>query len=559
MSRPATLTTAQRLVAAEVVREGSLAAYRRLTADSGEPHVVRDDLVPAAQLRWQDARSAGTVRPLLALAHITDLQLADIQSPARFEFFNAHWQDPRFAELVPVQRPQEALTAHAVDATLRTINRLECAPVGGLPLGLAVTTGDAIDNAQWNELSAFLTLFDGGLVRSRSGGRDYEGVQATAWPGEVFWRPDGDGPAGPDLFRTAYGFPHLPGVLSRALETFRSPGLGLPWLACYGNHEGLIQGVAAINPRIGEALVDDRKPTALDPRIDADRAFETFVSSPEAFMSGSPRYVTPDLDRRPVSRHEFVEAHFRAGSRPFGHGFSGTNRRDGTAYYAYDAPTHTGPGVRFIALDTTCLAGGADGALDVDQLSWLEDRLREVHSRYRTRAGDEVTTGAADRLVVLFSHHGLDTLTNRRGGALLGAGADGDDLAGARALRELLPRFPNVVAWINGHTHQNAIRARQHPGDPGRGYWEVTTCAIADWPCQTRLVELLDVGDGHLAIACTMLDHASPPTPGTLASPAQLAALHRELAANSPVLGLTSSLEGTATDRNVILLVRNPF
>ena len=54
--------------------------------------------------------------------HITDLQLADVQSPTRFEFLNRYFADPRYAGIVPVQRPQEALTPHAVDATLRTLN-----------------------------------------------------------------------------------------------------------------------------------------------------------------------------------------------------------------------------------------------------------------------------------------------------------------------------------------------------------------------------------------------------------------------------------------------------
>ena len=114
--------------------------------------------------------------------HITDLQLADVQSPTRFEFLNANFADRRYAGLIPVQRPQEALTVHAVDATIRTLGAIH-GPATGLPMQLAVTTGDAIDNAQWNELQAFLALFDGGLVSPDSGGPDYEGVQATGLAG----------------------------------------------------------------------------------------------------------------------------------------------------------------------------------------------------------------------------------------------------------------------------------------------------------------------------------------------------------------------------------------
>jgi hypothetical protein len=38
-----------------------------------------------------------------------------------------------------------------------------------------------------------------------------------------------------------------------------------------------------------------------------------------------------------------------------------------------------------------------------------------------------------------------------------------------------------------------------------------------------------------------------------------LAALHRELAANVPFNGIDSWREGTPEDRNVILLLRSPF
>ena len=74
-----------------------------------------------------------------------------------------------------MQRPQEALTPHAVDATLRTVNALR-GPATGQPPALAVTTGDAIENAQWNEVQTLLALFDGGRVTPGSGGPGYAGV-----------------------------------------------------------------------------------------------------------------------------------------------------------------------------------------------------------------------------------------------------------------------------------------------------------------------------------------------------------------------------------------------
>jgi metallophosphoesterase (TIGR03767 family) len=534
------LTTQRRLGRGPVIRSGSSSAYRAIAVGAGEPHLVRGELAAGAE----PARGPG--RPLCCLVHITDLQLADVQSPTRFEFLNARFADPRYAEILPVQRPQEALTAHAVEATIRTLRAVR-GPAAGLPLRLAVTTGDAIDNAQWNELQAFLALFDGGLVSPDSGGPRYEGVQSLDWPGDAFWRPDGAGPDGPDLFRREHGFPHHPGLLRRALREFTAAGLGMPWLSCFGNHETLNQGVGTQTPGLAAALTGDRKPTGLPDDFDHDRAAELFTERPEAFMTGPYRTVTADPSRRPISRREFIEAHLRAGSRPPGHGFGERNRLDGTAYYAYDTPA-----VRFIALDTNCLAGGAAGCLDRDQARWLEARLAEVHSAHRGPGGDEVRTGNDDRLVILFSHHGTGTLDNARGGR---AGPGGEPPLGAADLLALLRRYPNVVLWLNGHTHTNAVRP--HRGAAGRGgFWEVTTCAVVDWPCQTRVVELLDRG-GCLSIVTTMVDHDTGPAPSSAETADDLAALHRELAANVP--WDVSALAGTPSDRNVDLRLIPPF
>ena len=367
------LTTHRRLGRGAVLRHGNSASYRAVTISAGEPHLIRDEFGAAGQ-----PPAPGRGRALMCLVHITDLQLADVQSPARFEFLNARFADPRYAEIVPVQRPHEALTVHAVDATLRTLGAVR-GPVTGWPLQLAVTTGDAIDNAQWNELRAFLALFDGGLVSPDSGGPGYEGVQALDWPGDIFWRPDGPGPGGPDFFRREFGFPHHPGLLRRALREFSATGLPLPWLSCFGNHEALNQGVGIQTPGLVAALTGSAKPTELPEDFDHDRALELFTVAPHAFMAGPARQVTPDHSRRPISRRDFVDAHFAAGARPLGHGFDQRNRQDGTAYYAYDTPA-----VRFIALDTNCLAGGAAGCIDREQARWLEARLGEVLGAPRT-------------------------------------------------------------------------------------------------------------------------------------------------------------------------------
>jgi metallophosphoesterase (TIGR03767 family) len=537
---PPPLTTHRTIDAGGVLRRGTASSYRVLRSTAGESHLARPELGGAAVPEDGVLRRA---RPLLSLAHVTDLQLADVQSPARFEFFNREADDPRFALLVPVQRPQEALAPHAVEAMVGTLNRVPGGPVGGAPLQVVVTTGDAIDNAQWNELRMLLALLDGGLVRPGSGGPRYEGVQSPDWPDDIFWRPD-PSPGPPDVFRAAYGFGDHPGLLERALADFTATGLAVPWLACFGNHEALIQGVGLVTAGVAEAMVGGRKPSRLPAAADRDTAVERFTDGCDVFLGGADVAVSPDPDRRPVSRQEFVAAHLAAGGRPAGHGFTERNARDGTCYYVHDLP-----GVRLVALDTTCPAGAADGSIGADQLAWLERELAAVHSAYRRADGSVATTSNDDRLVVVFSHHGLDTLTNPRGVA-----------NGRRDVEALLHRFPNVVLWLTGHTHTNGVRPRPSPFRPGGGFWEVTTCAVMDWPGQARLVELLDTRDGLLRLACTMVDHDSPVVPDrNPRTGPHLAGLHRELAANVPFAGLGSPLSGARADRNVILTLPTPF
>ena len=73
-------TVQRRLGPGRVLREGTQSAYRAVALVAGEPHSVRDDLAPAG---GATAAAGGGRRALLVLAHVTDLQLADVQSPTR--------------------------------------------------------------------------------------------------------------------------------------------------------------------------------------------------------------------------------------------------------------------------------------------------------------------------------------------------------------------------------------------------------------------------------------------------------------------------------------------
>src|SRR3954468_13102302 len=145
------LTSEGTLVPGPVVRQGTETPYRVLTTGPGEPHLVRGELT-GGLTGGASGEAGGRGPPVIAFTHVADLQLADVQSPGRFEFCERYAEDPRFQLLVPMHRPQEALTGRAADAMVRTLNGLTHGPVTGADLELVVTTGDAIDNAQWNEL-----------------------------------------------------------------------------------------------------------------------------------------------------------------------------------------------------------------------------------------------------------------------------------------------------------------------------------------------------------------------------------------------------------------------
>jgi len=534
----ASLTTLdQTIVKGALLGSGSAGSYYRLASGAGEPRILREDLAP---------KSPTPLKGGLSFVHYTDIHLIDAQSPGRVEFLD-RFADNMVCENFPLnsaQRPQETMTLQVLDSMNRQIRRIKLGPVTGTRVRFVICTGDNLDNEQFNELRWFIDLMDGGKqVAPNSGGPAYEGVQAATWGDPEYWHPD---PGVSDKYKEQYGFPDYPGLLADAVKRFTARGPGLPWWQSFGNHDGLMQGNAPRNEAFNAVAIGPLKFDAVPPGIDPCNPFDGLGTT---WLPTRP--VTPDLGRRVIRRSEYIAEHFNTTGAPAGHGFTSQNQANGTAYYVRD-DAH--PRVRFVSLDTVNPGGYSDGSIGAAQFAWLEQRLIEVHGAYYDASGNLVTTGDTDRLVVLFSHHGLRSLIN----PLQDPNPDdpgSNDLPRILAdqVEALLHRFPNVIGWVNGHTHDNVIDPRPDPSGLTDGFWDIGTASHVDWNCQSRIVELGVHEDGAVSISCTNVDHAAPIEPTGATGVARLASLHRELAANDYQYGLHSKGPGRPDDRNVEL------
>ncbi|WP_274913094.1 TIGR03767 family metallophosphoesterase [Streptomyces sp. WZ-12] len=525
----------------QAARPTGTGAYKRLVAGPGWPLVVRREL--AAGSAGRDDRRTG----LASFVQFTDLHLADVESPVRFEYL------ARFID--SAHRPQEALTVRGAASLVERVNAVRQGPYTGRPFGLVMATGDNTDNHEKIELDWYLTVMSGGRITPNSGDpKRYEGVQNSG--NAAYWNPES--PIRDDY--KAKGLPEIPGFLSGATRPFTAPGLSVPWYTTVGNHDDSIQGTLPDLGLLNALYTGDRKLEGCDDTTAAKLAdalrndpghAATLLGSLLADR-GAIRKVTPDERRHPFTPAEFAKAHLdpaHTGPGPVGHGFTSDAAASGRLYYTLPLAE----GVLGISLDTTNRAGWADGSLGTEQLHWLESTLKAHSSRWYDADGRPVRGSGGDALIVLFSHHTSATMGN----LLPDPYRPFEGRHDGKALVALLQRFPNVVAWVNGHTHENRITPHAH-AVPERAFWEINTASHVDYPQHARIIELADNGDGTLSLFTTLIESAAP----YAASPADtsdagLAALYRELSYNDPYATPDAKL-GAPADHNTELLLTRP-
>lgn len=591
-------TEGQTTISQRIVPAGP-GSYRFLQLGEGEPYTVREELAGANPERTEKRTS------LTYFGQLSDFQLADEESPARLEIIDP-LSTPLNLPFGAAWRPWEALEPQIDDSMIRQVDRFTAAsPVANgngsrSPMDFTIDTGDSADNQQLNETEWVRTLLEGGTLNPNSGvdktkysdllcpnllvpgaaeAARYTGVQDynDYFEGTFPEFYDPNSPQGPHA-----AWPKYPGLMDKAQQAFTAAGLKVPSYVAFGNHDALVQGNAASNAAfeavatgclkpIGPVPNPENAPALLSSLLNPTNLLSTLLTNPKNLI-----FVPGDPKRQSVSKKQFKEI-FKKGSQPDGHGFNYIEpaqeaaSKGAAGYYSWNPD----PGMRFIALDTVAEAGTivtptghftSDGNIDDPQFKWLEGQLKQATE--------------ADELVVIFSHHAPESLTadapdelappcllNDAHGHDVNPGCDLDP-RNSQPIHleadtvEMLHQYPNVIAWVAGHSHVNTVDPFPNPSGPG-GFWSIRVAAEADWPQQSRLLQVFDNHDGTLSIFGTILDHvgqsAAPPA-GTAASGMDLndlASVGRTMSFNDLQSGAPEG-EGEAQDRNVELLVPDP-
>ncbi|OUS24069.1 hypothetical protein A9Q99_26370 [Gammaproteobacteria bacterium 45_16_T64] len=467
------------------------------------PFIDREELIskPAATGDSVDAHH---------LLVMSDFQMRDEESPLNVN-------PVKF--LIPSSYyPASAHITYQVDDMVRTMRDYETDI--DKPIDMAIFTGDLLDIGGYNEARWGIDILDGGAINPDSGADD------DPIPGNF---DDGKPNDTYDPF-TALG-----------LNGQSEGQANIPWYYVPGNHDGLMLGNFPVTD-------NDLQLFGKTIRLDTRTFFDSIATGEMNWLGYDPSllgflqhlfdpesfYVTPDEDRRMLRPFEIAEEMFISkdpafASEPLGHGMQHIidqqgELKDGNLNYSFSSNNGL---VKHIALDTSMMLG-PEGLLTLQDLAWIEQELQDAQDN--------------GQLIIISSHHKpKDIIIN---GALL---------------IDTLNQYPNVIAHLVAHAHQNSITPRL--GDSAElGYWEIESGSMVNWPQQFRVLDIsIDKTNGIGTIKSTMLNHKSESPLHVAQRGRFLSYLERYLEGHILVPGdAIEATEGLPEDRNTFMYFKVP-
>ncbi|XPV77651.1 MAG: TIGR03768 family metallophosphoesterase [Desulfovibrio sp.] len=496
------------------VSEYAARGYGEWHYGSGLPIVPRTDIMSEGYLPPEVEKRTS----LLSFFAMTDIHLTDKEAPNQFIH---NQQEDSSCKNTSIYSPVMVYTPHVFDAAIQTVNALH----EKKKYDFGISLGDVSNTTMYNELRWYIDILDGKKIRPSSGA-------------------------------------HLGEDSIDYQKPFQAAGLNrdIPYYQVLGNHDHFLIGSFPIfedysNLGLEKSFIDSKVWSVTDFLKPDGKAFPALFDTNTlqkgngkdryfgGVIDGSTEYgkiihdegplekgmkgpkIVADEDRRPLKREEWLNEFFTTSSKPEGHGFDRIKksfglpdkRPNGFACYSFQPESKSHPDldmpVKVIVLDNTQREddGSRDihghGFLDPLRWKWLKKELKEGQKK--------------NQLMVIAAHIPIcvakigSELEWWCGGKTKGNpfGDPTTETQNGCTLAELvnvLRDTPNLLMWIAGHRHFNTVKAIKSDdvSKPERGFWQVETSSLRDFPQQFRNFEIFFNDDDTISIDAVNVDPA---------------------------------------------------
>ncbi|WP_373500208.1 TIGR03768 family metallophosphoesterase [Desulfococcus sp.] len=432
---------------------------------------------------------------LLRFFTITDIHITDKESPSQLIYLQPLDQHGFEAGATSVYSPIMMYTTHVLDAAIQTVNALHQRN----PIDFGISLGDTCNSTQHNELRWYIDVIDGKVIHPSSGA--HVGADSIDYQ-----RP------------------------------YKAAGLdpSIPWYQAIGNHDhfwlGSIppDGKDGNDPSLRESCTSGEVIAMSDILFSANNIYSYKDPEETKYYMGvidgatpngeiikygqvenfsEPPRVVADQDRYSLTKTEWVEEFFNTSTEPVGHGFDRVPSGQESGFACYSFVPKANIPIKVIVLDNTqreddqSTAIHGHGFLDEARWQWLKAELAD---------GDD-----QDQLMIIAAHVPICVMKTGTFMEWFDNTANPDEPQNAVDLPELLEelhRHPNLLLWIAGHRHVNAVKAFESPDPvnaPENGFWQVETSSFHDFPQQFRTFDIKLNSDYTISIVTTNVDPAA--------------------------------------------------
>jgi metallophosphoesterase (TIGR03768 family) len=463
------------------VSEYAVNGYGLYNTEGGPSPFVRPDMQTNEVIPSERDPLAAT---LLTFFSLSDTHLTDKESPAQCIYYG--YEAGPLAN-ISAYSAIILYTTHVLDAAIQTINVLN----KRTPFDFGIDLGDAVNNNQYNELRWFIDAVDGQKITPSSGA-------------------------------------HIGGKTIDYQKPYQAAGLdkSIKWYQAMGNHDPFWTGCLIADDYIKETIVSSSilnlgsssaTYAALDLRgfymglVDGSTKYGDIINVGPVEYYLKPPKIVADRERRSLSIRDWMGEFLNSTTLPAGHGITQEMIDDGLVCYSFH-PRSDIP-LKVIVLDDIDKGGSANGTLDYQRLEWLLGELD---------AGE-----AAGELMIVCAHIPVRPYappqtpppTNNPYYPYYSLFAT-YSMISEEALLQKLWTYQNLIMWVSGHVHRNAI-TNQPPaaptssvpspfyGDLTHAFWEVETPSLRDFPQQFRHFEIVRNSDNNISIFALDVDTAA--------------------------------------------------